>query len=93
MEDGTLVWGDGHRLSDERHSTLVARAPDKEYAISTIKDHVRAWEQAYLIALLNSHAFKKYFNFQANFYIARKSKYIFCQKHIDASLVNEIYKR
>jgi hypothetical protein len=27
MEDGTLVWGDGHRLSEERRSALVARAP------------------------------------------------------------------
>jgi hypothetical protein len=27
MEDGTLVWGDGHRLSEEWRSALVARAP------------------------------------------------------------------
>jgi hypothetical protein len=43
MEDGTLVWGDGHRLSEERRSALAARAPhQREFRRDNVSGFARS---------------------------------------------------
>jgi hypothetical protein len=40
MEDCTLVWGDGHHLSEERRAALVARAPHQREHREFRRDNV-----------------------------------------------------
>jgi hypothetical protein len=46
MEDGTLVWGDGHRLSEERRAALVARAPHQREQREFRRDNVSGFARS-----------------------------------------------